>query len=55
MVVDQHTHPAYYEDDVRHHVCSVCKATYTCPPPTRAELMETFTGAEIASLLKVNR
>ncbi|GMH97579.1 hypothetical protein TrST_g6741 [Triparma strigata] len=55
VVVDQHTHPAFYEDDVRHHICNTCKAPYTCPPPTRAELMMSFTGPEIASLLGVNR
>ncbi|GMH77963.1 hypothetical protein TL16_g07604 [Triparma laevis f. inornata] len=55
VVVDQHTHPAFYEDDVRHHICNTCKSPYNCPPPTRAELMTSFTGVEIASLLCVNR
>lgn len=51
--VDQPTHPAFYrEDDERHHVCNVCRAPYTCPPPTRFELMQSFTGAEIAALLE---
>ena len=55
VVVDQHTHPAFYEDDKRHHVCNICKSPYTCPPPTREELMRSFTGAEIASLIAPNR
>ena len=38
-------------DDIRHHECNVCKAPFTCPPPTRHELMESFTGAEIAALI----
>ena len=45
----------FYSDDDRHHTCNVCKSTYTCPPPTRAELMESFTGAEIAALIRVNQ
>mmetsp|Transcript_4766 Transcript_4766/g.7234 ORF Transcript_4766/g.7234 Transcript_4766/m.7234 type:complete len:431 (+) Transcript_4766:101-1393(+) len=51
VIVNQPTHPAYYEDDVRHHKCNVCLSDYTCPPPTRGELMETFTGPEIAASL----
>lgn len=55
VLVSQPTHPAYYQDDVRHHKCNVCLTEYTCPPPTRAELMESFTGPEIAALLMVDR
>ncbi len=55
VLVDQHTHPAFWEDDIRHHVCNVCKTPYNCPPPTRLELFASFTGAEIASLLRINR
>ena len=33
------------------HDCNVCKQPYTCPPPTRHELMQSFTGVEIASLI----
>lgn len=55
VLVDQHTHPAFWEDDIRHHVCNVCKTPYKCPPPTRLELFASFTGAEIASLLRINR
>ncbi len=50
-MVSQPTHPAYWSDDKRHHECNVCKSEYTCPPPTRNELMESFTGAEIAALI----
>ncbi|KAK3245884.1 hypothetical protein CYMTET_44567 [Cymbomonas tetramitiformis] len=51
VLVNQPTHPAFYEDDVRHHKCNVCLAAFTCPPPTRHELMESFTGPEIGSLI----
>lgn len=51
VLVSQPTHPAFQRDDVRHHECNVCKAEFTCPPPTRLELMQSFTGDEIASLL----
>lgn len=44
VIVNQPTHPAYYQDDIRHHKCNVCLSEYTCPPPTRGELMESFTG-----------
>ena len=52
VLVSQPTHPQFYRDDIRHHECNVCKAPFTCPPPTRHELMESFTGAEIAALIK---
>jgi hypothetical protein len=55
VLVSQPTHPAFYEDDVRHHKCNVCLAEYTCAPPTRGELMESFTGPEIAALLMPDR
>ena len=51
VLVSQPTHPAFYEDDVRHHKCNVCAANFNIPPPTRNELMQTFTGAEIAALV----
>lgn len=44
VLVSQPTHPMFYEDDIRHHKCNVCMGEFTCPPPTRAELMESFTG-----------
>jgi hypothetical protein len=52
VLVSQPTHPAFYTDDVRHHECNVCKAPFTCAPPTRHELMQSFTGAEIAALIE---
>ena len=50
VLVSQPTHPAFYRDDVRQHVCNVCKTQFTNPPPTRHELMESFTGSELAAL-----
>ncbi|RHY28099.1 hypothetical protein DYB32_006264 [Aphanomyces invadans] len=55
VLVSQPTHPAFYTDDKRHHICNVCLARYSCPPPTRAELMESFTGPEIAALIDEGR
>ena len=52
VLVSQPTHPAFYRDDVRHHKCNVCGAAFTNTPPTRHELMESFTGSEIAALLE---
>lgn len=52
VLVTQPTHPSFYRDDVRHHECNVCKTEFTCPPPTRHELMESFTGPEIAAYLE---
>eukprot|EP00729_Bicosta_minor_P020968 gene20968-11071_t len=53
VLVSQPTHPMFYEDDVRHHKCNVCMGSFTCAPPTRAELMESFTGPELAALIDV--
>jgi len=50
-IVSQPTHPAFWKDDVRHHKCNVCTATFTCPPPSRHELMTSFTGPEIAGMI----
>lgn len=50
-LVSQPTHPAFYDRDRRHHTCNVCKAEFTCEPPTRQELMASFTGPEIAALI----
>eukprot|EP00929_Paragymnodinium_shiwhaense_P080644 TRINITY_DN42070_c0_g1_i1.p1 TRINITY_DN42070_c0_g1~~TRINITY_DN42070_c0_g1_i1.p1 ORF type:complete len:457 (+),score=86.47 TRINITY_DN42070_c0_g1_i1:114-1484(+) len=51
VLVSQPTHPAFHDTDFRHQKCNVCKAEFTCPPPTRHELMESFTGPEIAALI----
>ena len=51
VLVSQPTHPAFYRDDPRQHRCNVCTAKFTCKPPTRHELMASFTGAEIAAML----
>jgi len=52
VLVSQPTHPDFYGDDARHQMCNVCKGTFSCPPPTRHELMESFTGPEIAALIE---
>jgi len=51
VLVSQPTHPAFYERDPRHHECNVCKSKFTCPPPTRHELMASFTGPELGALV----
>lgn len=50
--MSQPTHPAYQTEDERHHKCNVCLAKYTCEPPTRGDLMASFTGPEIAALVE---
>mmetsp|Transcript_56301 Transcript_56301/g.131940 ORF Transcript_56301/g.131940 Transcript_56301/m.131940 type:complete len:467 (-) Transcript_56301:49-1449(-) len=51
VLVSQPTHPAFYDRDLRHQTCNVCKSEFTCAPPTRHELMASFTGPEIAALI----
>ena len=51
MLVSQPTHPAFYEKDPRHYRCNVCKGLFTCEPPSRHELMSSFTGPELAALI----
>jgi hypothetical protein len=55
VLVTQPTHPAFYKDDVRQHICNVCQTNFTCPPPTRGELMKSFTRPEITVLVDVGR
>ena len=33
VLVSQPTHPAFYQDDVRHHKCNVCAAVWREDPP----------------------
>jgi len=51
VLVSQPNHHAYYTKDMRHHVCNVCQSEFTCLPPTRHELMESFTGPQLAALI----
>lgn len=51
VLVTQPTHPAFHDRDLRHQTCNVCKGQFTCAPPTRHELMASFTGPEIAALI----
>lgn len=51
VLVSQPTHPAFYERDPRHYRCNVCKGTFSCEPPTRLELMASFTGPELGALM----
>jgi len=52
VLVSQPTHPSLYGNDIRHQTCSVCKTSFMCLPPTRHELMQSFTGHEIAALIE---
>lgn len=52
VLVSQSTHPAFQTDDERHYICNVCKGRYSCAPPSRGELMASFTGPEIAALVQ---
>lgn len=53
VLVSQPTHPMFHGDELRHQACSICKTEFTCAPPTRHELMTSFTGPEIAALIDV--
>jgi hypothetical protein len=53
VLVSQPTHPSLQSTtDARHCICNVCNAKYTCAPPTRGDLMASFTGPEIAALVE---
>jgi hypothetical protein len=51
VLISQPTHPAFYERDPRHYKCNVCNGAFTCEPPTRLELMSSFTGPELGALI----
>lgn len=51
VLVSQPTHPAFYGRDERQDICNVCMSPYNCKPPTRHELMTSFTGPELAALI----
>lgn len=51
VLVSQPTHPMFHGDELRHTSCNVCKSEFRCAPPTRHELMTSFTGPEIAALI----
>ena len=53
IIVSQPTHPAFYARDERQFICNVCKSEFSVVPPTRAEMMASFTGDELANLLQV--
>eukprot|EP01062_Namystynia_karyoxenos_P026276 TRINITY_DN20464_c0_g1_i1.p1 TRINITY_DN20464_c0_g1~~TRINITY_DN20464_c0_g1_i1.p1 ORF type:complete len:1032 (+),score=333.23 TRINITY_DN20464_c0_g1_i1:132-3227(+) len=53
VLVQQPTHPQHHREDRRQSQCNVCKADFNVPPPSRAELMLSFSGAELAALLNV--
>jgi putative AlgH/UPF0301 family transcriptional regulator len=52
VIVSQPTHPAFYERDERQFICNVCRSEFSISPPSRAEMMQSFTGEELASLLQ---
>eukprot|EP00403_Amphidinium_massartii_P001521 CAMPEP_0178374594 /NCGR_PEP_ID=MMETSP0689_2-20121128/2457_1 /TAXON_ID=160604 /ORGANISM="Amphidinium massartii, Strain CS-259" /LENGTH=582 /DNA_ID=CAMNT_0019994569 /DNA_START=1 /DNA_END=1746 /DNA_ORIENTATION=+ len=53
VLISQPTHPdQYVGNDSRQRICNVCKAPFTCHPPTRMELMSWMTGPEIAALIE---
>jgi len=52
VLVSQPTHPDYYDDDVRHRNCNVCRSDFTCRPPTRLDLMASFIGEDLAALVQ---
>lgn len=53
VLVTQPTHPAFYERDERQFICNVCNSHFAVDPPSRKEMMASFTGPELAALLEV--
>mmetsp|Transcript_13779 Transcript_13779/g.18392 ORF Transcript_13779/g.18392 Transcript_13779/m.18392 type:complete len:549 (+) Transcript_13779:13-1659(+) len=53
LIVSSPTHPAFQHDDLRDMECNVCKSKFTHEPPSRHELMSSFTGPEIAALIDI--
>ncbi|KAA8491471.1 hypothetical protein FVE85_2486 [Porphyridium purpureum] len=51
ILVSQPTHPSFYHNDPRLTQCAVCLTPFSVRPPTRQQLMEGFTGAELAALI----
>lgn len=51
VLIAQPLHPDLADVDTRQRICNVCKAEFTCAPPTRAELLSSFTGPELAALI----
>eukprot|EP01062_Namystynia_karyoxenos_P062600 TRINITY_DN55495_c0_g1_i1.p1 TRINITY_DN55495_c0_g1~~TRINITY_DN55495_c0_g1_i1.p1 ORF type:complete len:721 (+),score=187.74 TRINITY_DN55495_c0_g1_i1:78-2240(+) len=52
VLIEQPTHPLYYADDQRQSVCQVCAKEFSIPPLSRAELMRSFSGPELAALVR---
>ncbi|CAK0882607.1 unnamed protein product, partial [Prorocentrum cordatum] len=54
VLVLQPTHPALYGNDNLRRMthCGVCTQPFSCPPPSRHEMMTSFTGAELAALVQ---
>eukprot|EP00401_Gymnodinium_catenatum_P003995 CAMPEP_0117528214 /NCGR_PEP_ID=MMETSP0784-20121206/37197_1 /TAXON_ID=39447 /ORGANISM="" /LENGTH=556 /DNA_ID=CAMNT_0005324489 /DNA_START=27 /DNA_END=1697 /DNA_ORIENTATION=- len=52
VLVSQPTHPDTVTGDCRQQICNVCKTEFSCPPPTKNELMASCTGPEIAALIE---
>eukprot|EP00930_Biecheleria_cincta_P073433 TRINITY_DN6072_c0_g1_i1.p1 TRINITY_DN6072_c0_g1~~TRINITY_DN6072_c0_g1_i1.p1 ORF type:complete len:611 (-),score=103.93 TRINITY_DN6072_c0_g1_i1:52-1848(-) len=52
VLVSQPTHPDFYDSDTRQRICNVCNTQFSCAPPTRAELLASFTGPELAALIE---
>jgi len=51
VLVAQPTHPNLYDMDTRQRICNVCKSEFTCPPPSRSELLASVTGPELTALI----
>lgn len=52
VLVDTPAHPIFWTEDERYKTCTVCKGTFTCPIPTRWELVESFIGKEFGKMIQ---
>lgn len=50
-LVNQPTHPSTYDKHTLHRRCGICQQEFTTKPPSRHELMASFTGAELAAMI----
>ncbi|CAJ1368189.1 unnamed protein product [Effrenium voratum] len=52
ILVTQPTHPDLFAEDRRMTHCTVCLQRFSCPLPSRHEMMLQFTGEELARLVR---
>jgi len=49
VLVNQSTHPYFYEKEHRQEICNVCKTKFTVPPPDYHEMVSGLAGEDVVS------